>query len=87
MARRLVLTLSLALGLWLGTANAGVLGDTSGNGRVDVRDATLILQADVGLLPVSYLVAENADIDADGRITVIDAALILQFSAGIIDGF
>lgn len=63
----------------------GIVGDADCSAFVDSRDAAVILQADVGLLPVSYLCADTADVDGNGRINPIDALLILQYDAGIID--
>lgn len=57
---------------------ATLRGDADGSGIVDVRDALLILQAEIGYVPVSVLYAQNADVNGDGRVNVIDATLILQ---------
>ena len=84
---RMVLALGLCLGLVAGAVPAGaaLTGDADCSGTVNARDALAILQADVGLLPVSFLCASSADVSHDGRINVVDAELVLQFSAGVID--
>jgi hypothetical protein len=86
MVHRLVLALGLCLALLAGVAGAGgVTGDADCSSAIDARDSLAILQADVGLLPVSALCADNADVNGDGRINPIDAVLILQYTAHIID--
>ncbi len=60
-----------------------LLGDADCSGRVDSRDALLVLQFEAGLL--SSLPCQNlADVNRDGRIDSIDAGLIMQIDAGLI---
>ena len=58
-------------------------GDADCNGRVDSRDALLVLQFEVGLLS-SLPCPDLADVNRDGRIDSIDAGLIKQIDAGLI---
>ena len=60
-----------------------LLGDADCNGRVDSRDALLVLQYEAGLL--NSLPCQNlADVNRDGRVNSIDAGLIKQIDAGLI---
>lgn len=86
MVYRMVLATCVCLSLLAGVARAGaaLTGDADGSGVVDARDALAILQADVGLLPISRIYVQNADVNHDGRVTPVDALLILQYDAGIV---
>jgi bacillopeptidase F len=65
-------------------------GDVDGDGAVTVRDALIILQAAVGLVPWSATLMYNGDVaplvngvpGSDGRIGVDDALLILRKAVG-----
>ncbi len=59
------------------------VGDVTCDGVVNPIDAALILQHDVGLLPVLPC-SGPADVNGDGVINPIDAQLILQYDAGLI---
>jgi hypothetical protein len=59
------------------------LGDVNCDGRVDSRDAALVLQYTARLIR-SLPCPQNADMNDDGRITAVDATLILQQEAGLI---
>lgn len=61
------------------------LGDIDGNGKITLKDATLLLQHvnKVATLENSQLAA--ADINGDGKITLKDATLLLQYVNKIID--
>ncbi len=65
------------------TVVTGLAGDADGNGRVEVRDALLILQKEAGW-SVS-LVKANADADGNGAVNLNDALLILRYCAGDTD--
>lgn len=60
------------------------LGDTDGNGEVDVIDATLIQRESAGL---SANIPERSrmrgDVDGNGRLEIIDVAYIQRYLAGI----
>ena len=60
-----------------------LLGDADCNGRVDSRDALLVLQFEAGLLS-SLPCPDLADVNRDGRVDSIDAGLIKQMDAGLI---
>ena len=58
-------------------------GDVNCDGKVNSRDALMMLQLNAGLksgLPC----IQNADVSQDGRINSRDAALILQFHVGLL---
>ena len=61
------------------------LGDIDGNGKITLKDATLLAQHvnKVATLENSQLAA--ADINGDGKITLKDATLLLQYVNKIID--
>jgi hypothetical protein len=64
-----------------------IYGDVSGNGSVTAYDASLVLQAVVGLKVLSPVEREAADVTNDGSVTAMDAALILQYTVGLITQF
>ena len=65
---------------------ATTLGDTNGDGAMDIIDALFIVQYYVGLNPVNFI-PENADTNCDGTVDIIDALLIVQYYVGLISGF
>lgn len=60
-----------------------VHGDANCDGRIDSRDAAVVLQFDARLLH-SVPCGRNADTQKEGSVNAIDAYWILQFSAGLI---
>ncbi len=62
-------------------------GDVNDDGRVDARDALLVLQAAVGKLALADEDKPVADGNADGRVDARDALLILRFAVGKINRF
>lgn len=62
-----------------------IVGDINGDGKITLKDATLLLQHvnKVATLENSQLAA--ADINGDGKITLKDATLLLQYVNKIID--
>ena len=62
------------------------VGDTNGDGSIDMIDALLIAQYYVGLNPANFNPAA-ADTDCNGSIDMIDALLIAQYYVGIINSF
>jgi hypothetical protein len=60
------------------------VGDVNCDGTVDVIDAELILQYDVGTID-AVPCPDQADVNGDGAVNAEDALLILQFVTGIID--
>ena len=64
------------------------LGDPNGDGKINAKDATLILQYSVGVLKENQnFDAAAADVSGDGKLNAKDATLILQFSVGLRDSF
>ena len=59
-------------------------GDVNHDGSVDIIDALMISQYDVGLDPQPFFI-EQADVNEDGLINIIDALLVAQYSVGLID--
>jgi outer membrane protein assembly factor BamB len=69
-----------------GVAAFGLLplqGDVNLDGTVDIRDATLALQAAVGLKTLTGLQAKMADFNSDGTTDIRDVTLILRKSLGL----
>ncbi len=61
-------------------------GDVNGDGRVNARDARLLLQYVAGLVETDALAIDAADLNGDGRINARDARALLQLVAGLDDG-
>ncbi|HZK21711.1 MAG TPA: dockerin type I repeat-containing protein, partial [Oscillospiraceae bacterium] len=59
------------------------LGDTDGNGKVNVTDARKALRIAVGLESATAQELKNADIDNDGGVTVNDARNILRYAVNL----
>jgi len=62
-------------------------GDVNGDGMITPFDASLILQAVVGMTELSAEQRLKADVTGNDRITSYDAALVLQFTAGLLNVF
>jgi len=60
-------------------------GDVNGDGMVDLRDATLIMQYYTKLVDLSELAISVADVNGDGIIDLRDATLIMQYYTKLID--
>ena len=91
MKRRSVLGLAalvalLAVLLWAAPASSitppFVEGDANCDKITNSIDASLILQADAGLID-TVSCADAADINLDGAINSLDAAIVLQITAGL----
>ena len=71
------------------TVKTILMGDANQDGRVEIADATLILQSLTG--NSAYQLNENgklaADVNFDGVVTEDDALLIQQLDARVINGF
>ncbi|HEY3281704.1 MAG TPA: dockerin type I repeat-containing protein [Armatimonadota bacterium] len=73
---------ALASGTW---ARAGIFGgDANLDGKIDVKDAILVLKYVAGLGTLTNDQFANADINADGKVGVQDVLRILRLVAGII---
>lgn len=62
-------------------------GEVNGDHEIDIMDATEIQRYLVGLVELSMLSKELADVDADGYVSVLDATMIQRREAGIIRFF
>jgi hypothetical protein len=60
-----------------------LLGDVNGDGRVNARDARLLLRYIAGLTEEGEVDKAAADFNGDGRVNARDARAILQYIAGI----
>ena len=59
-------------------------GDVNCDGKVNSRDALMVLQLNAGLMSGLPCI-QNADVSQDGRINARDAALTLQFHVGLLN--
>ena len=64
-----------------------VLGDSDGDGKVNVKDATMIQKAVAGMITLSEVGNRFADVDGNGKVNVKDATAIQKWVAGIETGF
>ncbi len=62
-----------------------VSGDVNGDGKVDVRDVTLVMQYILGLVSLTQEQAGIADYNEDGMVDIRDAVLIMQYALGLND--
>ena len=62
-------------------------GEVNGDYIIDITDATEIQRYLAGIVELSDLSKELADVDADGRVAVMDATMIQRKEAGIMDFF
>ena len=66
---------------------SNLLGDVNGDGKINTRDAKLIMQYELGLIDETKLDLVAADVNGDGRINTRDAKLIMQLELGLIEEF
>ena len=64
------------------TPTSYILGDTDGDGKVTIFDATYIQRALVGF-DVTSGTEDTADVDGDGKMTIFDATLIQRYLVDI----
>ncbi len=62
-------------------------GDADGNGKVNARDATIVLRCDAGAPGAEDIDQDAADVDGNDKVNARDATLILRYDAGAIDRF
>lgn len=62
------------------------VGDVDLDGKVTIKDATMIQKALADLLTLSYESETLADVDRDGKITIKDATAIQKYLAGLESG-
>jgi len=65
----------------------GVIGDVNGDGKVNVKDATLIQKAAAKIIELTDEEQLRADVNADSKVNVKDATAIQKFAAKIETGF
>lgn len=66
--------------------NKFLVGDVDLDGKVTIKDATMIQKALADLLTLSYESETLADVDRDGKITIKDATAIQKYLAGLESG-
>ena len=64
-----------------------MIGDVDGNGKIDVKDAILVLKHVVKLIELESLDRKASDTKGDKNIDVNDAILILKYIVGLIEKF
>jgi hypothetical protein len=64
-------------------APEALLGDVNGDGRVNARDARLLLRYAAGLADENEIVLDAADYNGDGRVNARDARALLRYAAGL----
>lgn len=65
----------------------GILGDVNGDGKVNVKDATLIQKFAAKLIDLTDAEKLRADVNGDGKVNVKDATAIQKYAAKIQTGF
>ena len=71
-----------------GDAHSFHLGDVNHDGKVNAKDATLILQKSVGVLKAENAFCDKcAEVSGDGKLNAKDSTLILQYSVGLRTAF
>ena len=66
--------------------NKFLVGDVDLDGKITIKDATMIQKALADLLTLSYESETLADVDRDGKITIKDATAIQKYLAGLESG-
>ena len=64
------------------SAPSVLLGDLNGDGRINARDARLLLRFVAGLTEEGEVDEVSADFNGDGRVNARDARAILNYIAG-----
>lgn len=62
-------------------------GDADDSGKVDLKDAKIVLSVSLGIKNIDEDKMTAADVDSDGKVTLKDAKLVLKYSLGIIKSF
>lgn len=68
-------------------AEARLLGDVNGDGRITTSDSSALPRGAAELAVLSAEAATSADVNGDGEVTTSDAVLILQYAAEKIASF
>ncbi len=61
-----------------------IRGDITGDGKVDIRDVTLVMQHVLGIVVLNSDQIKVADVNSDGVIDIHDVILITKYSLGLI---
>ncbi len=69
------------------TPDVILLGDVTGDGKVNSLDAAFVLRYDASLIGEDELDLSSADVTGDGKINAQDAAFILRYDAGLLPQF
>ena len=64
----------------------GILGDVNGDGKVNIKDATLIQKAVAKIISLTDAEQTRADVNADEKVNIKDATAIQKFVAKIETG-
>lgn len=67
--------------------NKHELGDTDNDGKITVKDATLIQKAIASIITLDDATTKCADVNADSKVNIKDATAIQKFVAHIITSF
>ena len=62
-----------------------LLGDTNGDGEVDIADALMISRYDAGLITLDEAQLSVSDVNKDGEVDIADALMLSRYDAGLID--
>ena len=84
MNKKIMLTLSASIVCGgLAMAAQSVSADVNGDGRVNARDARLLLRYAAGLVGEEELDLAASDYNGDGRVNARDARAVLRYAAGL----
>jgi hypothetical protein len=64
-----------------------ILGDVSGDQKINLADAILVLRFSLKQAVPTATQLSSADVDGDGRVTLADAMLVLRYALGLIHSF
>ena len=65
----------------------GLMGDTNGDGEIDIADALMISRYDAGLTELEASQLSASDVNTDGEVNIADALMISRYDAGLITSF
>ncbi len=68
------------------TEDKGILGDVDGNGKVNIKDATMIQKAVAKIISLTDTEQIRADVNADAKVNIKDATAIQKYVAKIETG-
>ena len=71
----------------IGVVATDLLGDVNGDGKVSLKDATVITLGVVGVLELTDSQKNIGDVSGDGKVNLRDATLIKLFILGSLDKF